>query len=121
MKPSQVILVVVKIDPFAQRRETEFEVQRRLEAGGRKVATLHGANEGPGRDRAINAFPSGKDKVLIATTVLARGIDVVTVSMALHFDLPRDKTSSAGPYKLSPQYCTDEKARAPRLVDLLCS
>ncbi|KAG0640080.1 P-loop containing nucleoside triphosphate hydrolase protein, partial [Tuber brumale] len=77
---------------FVKKHETAFEVRTRLDTDGHKVATLHGANEGLDSDKAIDAFRSGKAKVLFAADVLARGIDWVTVSMALHIDLPRDLT-----------------------------
>ncbi|KAG0633388.1 P-loop containing nucleoside triphosphate hydrolase protein [Tuber brumale] len=82
---------------FVKKRETAFKVQKRLEADGHKVATLHGANEGPDKDRAIDAFRSRKAKVLTTTNILAHSIDVATVSMAVHFDLPRDKTGRPDP------------------------
>ncbi|KAG0130053.1 P-loop containing nucleoside triphosphate hydrolase protein [Tuber indicum] len=76
---------------FVQKRKTAYEIQRRMEADGHKVATLHGAEEGPDRDKVVNAFRSGKAKVLITTDVLARGIDVATVSMVVNYDLPRGR------------------------------
>ena len=54
-------------------------------AEGHKVAALHGAFEGQARDRIIDAFRSGQAKVLITTNVLARGIDVQSVSMVVNY------------------------------------
>ncbi|KAG0137722.1 P-loop containing nucleoside triphosphate hydrolase protein [Tuber indicum] len=82
---------------FSKKRETAFEIQRRMELDGHKVATLHSAQEGPDRDKAVHAFRSGKAKVLITTDVLARGIDVETVSMVVNFDLPLDENSRPDP------------------------
>ncbi|KAF8467335.1 P-loop containing nucleoside triphosphate hydrolase protein [Kalaharituber pfeilii] len=73
---------------FVKRRDTAVEIQRRMEADGHKVAALHGAFEGPERDRIIDEFRSGRAKVLITTNVLARGIDVATVSMVVNYDIP---------------------------------
>ena len=61
-----------------------------MEADGHKVAALHGQFEGPERDRIIDDFRSGRAKVLITTNVLARGIDVATVSMVVNYDIPLD-------------------------------
>lgn len=72
----------------AQRRDTAVEIQRRMEADGHKVAALHGQYDGADRDRIIDEFRSGKAKVLITTNVLARGIDVATVSMVVNYDIP---------------------------------
>lgn len=49
---------------------------------------LTGALEGKDRDSTIDAFRSGAAKVLITTNVLARGIDVQTVSMVINYDVP---------------------------------
>lgn len=55
---------------------------------GHKVVYLSGAQEGGDRDRVIDAFRTGKAKVLITTNVLARGIDVQSVSMVINYDIP---------------------------------
>lgn len=55
---------------------------------GHKVSVLHGAYEGSERDALLEEFRSGRSKVLITTNVLARGIDVSTVSMVINYDIP---------------------------------
>ena len=52
---------------------------------GHKVACLTGQFEGAERDTLIDAFRDGRAKVLIATNVLARGIDVQTVSLVINY------------------------------------
>ncbi|KAG0130059.1 P-loop containing nucleoside triphosphate hydrolase protein, partial [Tuber indicum] len=89
---SSVIFVQVR-----EQRITTFQIQRRMEADGHKVATLHGAEEGPDRDKVVNAFRSGKAKVLITTDILARGVDVATVSMVVNYDLPLGKNGRLDP------------------------
>jgi len=59
-----------------------------MEADGHRVTALHGAFEGAERDALLEDFRSGKTKVLITTNVLARGIDVSTVSMVINYDIP---------------------------------
>lgn len=54
-------------------------------AEGHSVACLTAAIEGSQRDIVIDRFRSGEAKVLIATNVLARGIDVSTVSMVVNY------------------------------------
>ena len=56
-----------------------------MEAQGHKVAALHGAFEGADRDKIIDEFRNGEAKVLITTNVLARGIDVQSVSMVVNY------------------------------------
>ena len=49
------------------------------------VACLTGEFEGAQRDIIIDSFRSGHSKVLIATNVLSRGIDVQTVSLVVNY------------------------------------
>lgn len=54
-------------------------------AEGHTVASLTGGIEGSQRDAVIDAFRKGDAKVLITTNVLARGIDVSTVSLVINY------------------------------------
>ena len=56
-----------------------------MTAEGHKVAQLSGALEGYARDEVIDQFRSGRAKVLITTNVLARGIDVQSVTMVINY------------------------------------
>ena len=56
-----------------------------MEAEGHTVAALTGGFEGAERDRIMERFTSGQAKVLITTNVLARGIDVQTVSLVINY------------------------------------
>ena len=59
-----------------------------MTAQGHKVASLTGAYEGHERDLLIDSFRNGQAKILITTNVLARGIDVQSVSMVVNYDVP---------------------------------
>lgn len=59
-----------------------------MSAEGHKVASLHGAKDASERDTIIDNFREGKDKVLITTNVIARGIDIMQVNMVVNYDLP---------------------------------
>ena len=54
------------------------------------VASTHGSLEGAERRRILDGFRSGQCRVLITTDLLARGIDVQTVSVVINYDLPND-------------------------------
>lgn len=73
---------------FVKTRESADRIQKQMTAEGHKVAMLTGALEGRDRDSVIDSFRSGKAKVLITTNVLARGIDVQSVSMVVNHDVP---------------------------------
>src|SRR3569833_806312 len=80
-----------------QTRESANEIQRRMEADGHRVSALHGAYEGQNRDALLDDFRTGKSKVLITTNVLARGIDVSSVSMVINYDIPMKGPGDAEP------------------------
>jgi ATP-dependent RNA helicase DDX19/DBP5 len=73
---------------FVRRRDTAVEIERRMTAEGHTVASLTGAKDGSERDETFRKFRDGEAKVLIATNVLARGIDVQTVTMVVNYDIP---------------------------------
>ncbi len=73
-----------------------------MTAEGHKVASLTGGYEGSQRDLIIDAFRMGHAKVLITTNVLARGIDVQSVSMVVNYDVP-DKFVGGGRFVADPQ------------------
>ena len=91
------ILTVGSSVIFVKRRDSAAEIQRRMEADGHKVAALHGALDAEHRDRIMDDFASGRAKVLITTNVLARGIDVATVSMVVNYDIPLDSDGHPDP------------------------
>ncbi|KAI9868028.1 MAG: RNA helicase required for poly(A+) mRNA export [Trichoglossum hirsutum] len=82
---------------FVKKRTTADEIKKRMEAQGHKVAALHGAFEGADRDKIIDEFRNGEAKVLITTNVLARGIDVHSVSMVVNYDVPEDQKGAGDP------------------------
>lgn len=59
-----------------------------LESKGFAAASIHGNKSQGQRERAITAFKSGKIRVLVATDVAARGIDIPGVRHVYNFDLP---------------------------------
>ncbi|KAL3460804.1 P-loop containing nucleoside triphosphate hydrolase protein [Aspergillus heterothallicus] len=73
---------------FVKTRASATEIEKRMVAEGHTVASLTGGIEGSQRDAIIDQFRAGQAKVLITTNVLARGIDVSTVSMVINYDIP---------------------------------
>ncbi|KAI0685960.1 P-loop containing nucleoside triphosphate hydrolase protein [Cytidiella melzeri] len=73
---------------FCRLRHTADRISQRMTAEGHKVASLHGAKDASERDAIIDNFREGRDKVLITTNVIARGIDILQVNMVVNYDLP---------------------------------
>ncbi|MFP5385346.1 MAG: DEAD/DEAH box helicase [Bacteriovoracia bacterium] len=94
-------------------------------------AAIHGNKSQSAREAALENFKSGKIKVLIATDIAARGIDVQGVSHVINFDLPVDaesyvhrigRTARAGKEGDAISFCDeterDALARVQKLIGL---
>ena len=73
---------------FTRTKYGADKVVRYLKKNGIRGEAIHGNKSQPQRDRAMNAFRSGKIKVLVATDIAARGIDVKGVSHVINFEIP---------------------------------
>lgn len=73
---------------FARTRGRVDTCARRLNRAGISCAAIHSDRSQNQRQRALADFDSGKVSVLVATDVLARGIDVESVSYVVNYDLP---------------------------------
>jgi ATP-dependent RNA helicase DDX19/DBP5 len=82
---------------FVRRRDTADEVARRMSSQGHSVISLHGKLDAAERDAAIDSFRAGKCKVLISTNVIARGIDILQVTLVINYDMPVDVNNRPDP------------------------
>ncbi len=82
--PNSKILVFVRTKVRAER------VLKALERVGLASLTMHGDKDQKDRLKALNQFKEGKVKVLIATDVSARGIDIPDVEYVVNYDLPEE-------------------------------
>jgi ATP-dependent RNA helicase RhlE len=82
--PESKILVFVRTKIRAER------VLKALERVGLESLTMHGDKDQKDRLKALSFFKEGKVKVLIATDVSARGIDIPNVEFVINYDLPEE-------------------------------
>ena len=75
---------------FTSTKKGTDELQRLLKKEGIKAASIHGDRSQDERNRALNAFKNGKVPVIVATDVLARGIDIKGVSIIINYDVPNN-------------------------------
>jgi ATP-dependent RNA helicase RhlE len=73
---------------FGRTKHGCEKLYKQLEAKGFAAASIHGNKSQGQRERAIEAFKSGKIRVLVATDVAARGIDIPGVRHVYNYDLP---------------------------------
>lgn len=82
---------------FVHEKKTANLLYARMTREKHKVSLLHGDLTPAERDRLMDDFRQGRSKVLITTNVLARGIDIPTVSMVVNYDLPMTKDGRPDP------------------------
>jgi ATP-dependent RNA helicase RhlE len=73
---------------FTRTKHGADRVVKYLEERGLPAAAIHGNKSQSQRERALASFRSGETRVLIATDIAARGIDVEGVSHVINFELP---------------------------------
>ncbi len=73
---------------FSRTKHGADKLAKLLEKWGFSVAAIHGNKSQNQRERALAAFRAGEIKVLIATDVAARGIDIPQVAFVYNYDLP---------------------------------
>lgn len=82
---------------FVKTRDSATRIEKAMTADGHKVVALHAGYVGADRDAVIDRFRRGEAKILITTNVLARGIDVQSVSMVINYDIPMKGASDSEP------------------------
>jgi ATP-dependent RNA helicase RhlE len=98
---------------------------RYLVGAGIEATAIHGNKSQPQRERALAGFRDGQARVLVATDIAARGIDVDGVSHVINFELPNvpedyvhrvGRTARAGAAGIAIAFCSDEER--PYLRDI---
>ena len=133
LKPKKKDLLVhilkdEKIDSmlvFSRTKRGADRLAKVLDKANITAAAIHGDKSQGNRERSLANFKSGKIRVLVATDIAARGIDIDSLAFVLNFDLPNEpetyvhrigRTGRAGASGLSISFCdVDEK---PYLKDI---
>jgi ATP-dependent RNA helicase RhlE len=99
---------------FTRTKRSADRVAETLDTGGFRVSALHGNKSQPARQKALEQFRSGRARVLVATDIAARGIDVTGISHVINFDLPAQpedyvhrigRTARAGASGVAISFC----------------
>jgi len=73
---------------FTRTKHRADRVSRAVGTAGYKVAVIHGDRSLPQRRAALEGFRRGTFRVLVATDIAARGIDVANIGHVINFDMP---------------------------------
>ena len=103
---------------FSRTKHGANRIVRELERGGVVAAAIHGNKSQGARVRALDAFRAGELRVLVATDLAARGIDVDGVTHIINYDLPNvpetyvhrvGRTGRAGATGTAISFCDREE------------
>jgi ATP-dependent RNA helicase RhlE len=113
---------------FTRTKHGADRVVRRLAAAGIPAAAIHGNKSQPQREKALADFRDGRSRLLVATDIAARGIDVDAVTHVINFDLPNvpesyvhriGRTARAGAAGIAISFCDGEERAFLRDIERL--
>jgi ATP-dependent RNA helicase RhlE len=78
---------------FTRTKHGADRVARRLNAAGIEASAIHGNKTQGARRKALEGFKHGKEWVLVATDIAARGIDISGITHVINFELPHEPES----------------------------
>ena len=120
--------VFSRVIVFTRTKRGANKVSETLEIAGHRVNALHGNKSQPQREKALDQFRSGRARVLVATDIAARGIDVTGVSHVINFDVPVEpesyvhrigRTARAGAAGHAITFCDGSERSTLRAIERL--
>ena len=103
---------------FARTKHGADKIAKALTKAGIESEAIHGDKTQGARQRALANFKSGKIRVMIATDIAARGLDINNLPMVINYDMPDiaetyvhriGRTGRAGHKGLALSFCTEEE------------
>ena len=113
---------------FTRTKYTAKSLARRVQDMGHTTADIHSNRSLAQRRNALDGFKSGRYRVLVATDIAARGIDVTGIEMVVNFDLPTNcedyvhrigRTGRAGAIGRAVSFATHDQKREIRDIERL--
>ena len=110
---------------FTRTKHGADRVVRELSRAGIPARAIHGDKSQGARERAMNDFRAGRCRVLIATDIAARGIDISELPLVINYDLPEvaetyvhriGRTGRAGHDGTAIAFCSEDER--PLLKDI---
>jgi ATP-dependent RNA helicase RhlE len=113
---------------FTRTKRGADRVTKHLAASGVGAAAIHGNKSQGQREQALAAFRAGQTRVLVATDIAARGIDVDGITHVINFELPNipesyvhriGRTARAGAAGTAISFCDAEESTHLRDIETL--
>jgi ATP-dependent RNA helicase RhlE len=111
---------------FTRTKHGADRVVKRLERDEIDAVAIHGNKSQNARLRALDSFKSGRTRVLVASDIAARGLDIDEVSHVINFDLPNEpetyvhrigRTGRAGATGTAVSFCASEERGFLRSIE----
>src|SRR5262245_26608784 len=113
---------------FTRTKHGANKVAAHLEKSGHAAEVIHGNKSQNARVRALDEFRSGRARILVATDIAARGIDVDEVTHVINFELPEvaenyvhriGRTARAGNAGIAISFCDSSEKDSLRSIERL--
>ncbi len=113
---------------FSRTKHGADRIVKNLARDGVRADAIHGDKSQGARERALDAFREGISRVLVATDIAARGIDVKGISLVVNYDLPDEpeayvhrigRTARAGAEGRAVSFCDYEERDKLRDIERL--
>jgi len=113
---------------FIRTKHHANRVSKYLKRKGIRTDTIHGNKSQTARQKALSNFRTGKTRVLVATDVASRGIDVDEISHVIQFDLPDvpetylhriGRTARAGAGGIAYTFCEQNQRQMLKAIEKL--
>ena len=111
---------------FSKTKHGANRIVEFLEKQSVKVAAIHGNKSQSARERALDEFRQGKIKVLVATDIAARGIDIPAITHVINYDIPNHpesyvhrigRTARAGREGIAISFCDNSERDLLKAVE----
>ncbi|MBN2581391.1 MAG: DEAD/DEAH box helicase [Pirellulales bacterium] len=113
---------------FTRTKRGADRVTRQLNREGIRAGAIHGNKSQSARQRILDDFKSNRMKILVATDIASRGIDVEGISHVMNFDLPHEpetyvhrigRTGRAGARGIAVSLCDIEERKQLKAIERL--
>ncbi len=113
---------------FSKTKHGANRIVEFLDKQSIKVAAIHGNKSQSAREKALDSFRQGKIKVLVATDIAARGIDIAGITHVINYDIPNHpesyvhrigRTARAGREGIAISFCDRSERDLLRAVEKL--
>ncbi|MGI9352716.1 MAG: DEAD/DEAH box helicase [Rhizobiaceae bacterium] len=132
-KPAELVRLLEsypdeRVVVFSRTKHGADKIATRLKAADMSAAAIHGNKSQGQRERTLKAFTNGQCRILIATDIAARGIDIKNIGIVVNYELPEvpevyvhriGRTARAGSSGIAVSFCAGHETKMLRGIEKL--